>query len=100
MLYCNTTQDNQPKQNKRWITFKHHSLLIMKVTNIFRNNNLRIAYRATNTLQQILNTTNTHANKYSASGIYSLKCSSFNKTYVGQTGRDLNPLKTKRICFI
>jgi hypothetical protein len=83
-----TTQDNKPIQNKKWMTFKYHSLLVRKRTNLFRNTNLRIAFRSTNTIQQLINTTNTHANKYMASGVYGLKCASYNKTYVGQSGRD------------
>jgi uncharacterized protein (UPF0335 family) len=80
-----TTQDNKAIQNIKWITFKYHSLLVRKHTNLLRNTNLHIAFQSTNTIQQLINTTNTHANKYTASGVYGLKCASYNKTYVGQT---------------
>jgi hypothetical protein len=86
----NTIQDNQPAQNnKEWVTFKYHSPAVRKITNIFKNTNRQIAHRATYTLWQILNTSNKHMNKYSTSGIYSLKCSTCNHIYVGQTAHDL-----------
>ena len=31
-------------QKKKWITFTYHSALILKVTNLFRNINLNIAF--------------------------------------------------------
>jgi hypothetical protein len=68
----NNTQDNQPVQNnKKWVIFKYYSPLVRKITNIFKNTNLQITYRTTNTLWQILNTNNKHMIKYSTSGIYS-----------------------------
>jgi len=45
---------------------------------------LKIAFRATNTIQQQLNTKQTHDDP---SGIYELKCKTCNKVYVGQSGR-------------
>jgi hypothetical protein len=85
-----TTRDKQPVQNnKKWVTFKYHSPLARKITNVFKNTDLQITYLATNTLWQILNINKKHMNKYSASGIYSLKCSTCNHIYVGQTGSDV-----------
>jgi hypothetical protein len=66
------TQNNQ--QTQKWVTFKFHSPLIGKITNIFKNTNIRIAFQATDTLWQTLNvkkSTNIHSN----GGVYSLKCS-------------------------
>jgi hypothetical protein len=85
----NTIQNSQQAQNREWVTFRYHSPLVRKVTNIFKNTNLQIAYQATNTLWKILSTNNKHLNKYSTSGIYSLKCSTSNHIYVGQTGHNL-----------
>jgi hypothetical protein len=88
-----TVKDNhkalmkQPTQ--KWVTFKYHSPLVRKVTSIFKNTTLRIAYQATNTLWQILNVNKKHTNIYTSSGIYSLKCSTCNHFYIGQTDRDI-----------
>jgi len=45
---------------------------------------LKIAFRATNTIQQQLNAKQTHEGP---SGIYELKCKTCNKVYVGQSGK-------------
>jgi hypothetical protein len=79
-------QNNQ--QPQKWVTSKFHSPLIRKITNIFKNTNIRIAFQATYTLWQILNVKKS-TNIHSSSGTYSLKCSTCNSVYVGQTGRDI-----------
>jgi hypothetical protein len=43
-----------PQQNKKWIVFTYHTSLIRKMTNPFKQSNLRIAMRATNTTHQHL----------------------------------------------
>jgi hypothetical protein len=47
----NKTQNNSQttQSNKKWVTFEYHSPIIRKVTNIFRNTNLRITYQVRNT---------------------------------------------------
>jgi hypothetical protein len=59
----------------------------MKGTNIFKNTNLKISYRVNNTIQNILKTRIPNNDKYKKSGIYSLKCNTCNKYYIGQTGQ-------------
>jgi hypothetical protein len=58
------------KKSPKWTTFRYHSPLLQKVTNTFKHTNLGIAYRATNTLQQLLRTSNGDTDKYTVSGIY------------------------------
>ena len=72
--------------NKKWTTFENHNPIISKVTNIFKNTNLKIAYRVSNTIQNILKPLALNNDKYTNSGIYSLKCNTCNKYYIGQTG--------------
>ena len=60
------------------------SPLVRKISNLFRQTDLKIALHATNTMQQQLNAKQTHDNP---SGIYELKCKTCNKVYVGQSGR-------------
>lgn len=87
----NKNNDNKTsKAHKKWITFEYHSPLIRKATNIFKNTDLRIAYRVSNTTQKLLQTHH-HSNQdiYTNSGIYSLQCNTCNKQYVGQTGSNM-----------
>jgi hypothetical protein len=77
--------------HKKWVTFEYHSPLIRKVTNIFKNTNLSIAYRASNTIQKLLQIhQHNQQDTFTSSGIYSLQCNTCNKQYVGQTGRSMS----------
>jgi hypothetical protein len=53
----NETQERQIQ--KKWVTFTYHSPLIRKVTNLFNNTEVRIAFKATNTIYQQLAEKNT-----------------------------------------
>jgi hypothetical protein len=72
-----------PQQTKKWVVFTYHSPLVRKVTNLFKQSNLRIALCATNTTYQQLTEKPTQNNP---SGIYELKCNTCNRAYIGQSG--------------
>jgi hypothetical protein len=61
----------------------YHSPLIRKVTNLFKQTNLNIAFKSTNTIYQQLFHKSDNTNP---SGIYEIKC---NMAYVGQSGRPI-----------
>ena len=49
------TNETQEKQKqKKWVTFTYHSPTIRRVTNLFKKTEIRIAFRATNTIYQQL----------------------------------------------
>ena len=60
--------------------------MIRQITNLFKHSDLNIAFRATNTLQQ-LSKKQTSKNP---SGIYKLKCNTCNNVYVGQSDRSID----------
>jgi hypothetical protein len=64
-----TQQQQQCK--KRWINFTYYGPVIRKVTNLFRQTNLQIAFRPTNTIYEQLSQKGTTNNK--PSEIYQLK---------------------------
>ena len=78
-----------PSNNKKWVTFTFHSPIIRRITNIFRNTNLKITFQTNNSLHNILNTKhqNNNYNTYTLSGIYEMKCHTCKQSYIGQTGR-------------
>jgi len=78
-------QETMTPRNK-WITFTYSSPLVRRVTNLFKQTRLKIAFRATNTIQKQLADKETHSDP---SGIYKLKCNTCNKVYVGQSGRTM-----------
>ena len=54
-----TRKQKQQDQNqeitetrKKWLTFTYHSPLIRRVTNLFKQTDLNIAFKATNTIRQ------------------------------------------------
>jgi hypothetical protein len=86
------TQQQQQQQEatitrNKWIAFTYFSPLVRRITNLFKQTKLKIAFRATNTIQQQLSGKQSHVDP---SGIYKLKCSTCNKVYVGQSGRAIS----------
>jgi hypothetical protein len=74
--------------NKKWTTFTFHSPMICKITNLFHDTNLKIAFHTNNLIQNILNTPNQNKNKYTYSGIYQMICHTCSNSYTGQRGTD------------
>jgi len=74
-------------KNKKWVTFTFISPHIRKITNLFRNTNIKIAFRCHNTIGSLIKPPKDHNipphNKW---GIYQLTC---NLSYVGQTSWNL-----------
>jgi hypothetical protein len=91
----NETQERQIQ--KKWVTFTYHSPLIRKVTNLFNNTEVRIAFKATNTIYQQLTEKTQNKNP---SGIYEIKCNTCNRKYVGQSGRPITTRHKEHIRYI
>ena len=77
-------EENEITQNKKWITFTYYSPQIRRIINLFKNTNIQIAFRTTNTIQQQLNIGK--VNLTNPNGIYRLQCMTCNRVYIGQTG--------------
>ena len=75
-------QQQENKIRKKWVAFTHFSPLIRRVINLFKQTNLKVAFRAVNTIQQQLSDKQIYKNP---SGIYKLKCNTCNRAYVGQS---------------
>jgi hypothetical protein len=88
------TRKNWYKQ--KMVTFTHFSPLIRRITNLFKQTNLKVTFRATNTIQQ-LTKKQTHKDP---SGIYKLKCNTCNRAYVGQSGRAIRVRYGEHIRYI
>ena len=73
-------------EDKKWITFTYRSPLIRKVTNLFKQTNLNIAFKFTNTIYQQLshNSDNTKPSE-----IYEIKCNTSDMVYIGQSVRPI-----------
>jgi hypothetical protein len=80
----NTTNNTKKKQ---WVTFTYTGKETRTIARLFRNTDVKIAYRTTNTIQNHLREKRQNS-IYEKSGIYQLKCGGCQKKYVGQTGRN------------
>ena len=94
-----TKEEQQMKQtqNKNWIIFTYHSPPIRKVTNLFKNTNINIAFRANTTIYQQLAQKTDNMNP---SGVYEIKCNTCSKNYVGQSGRPITIRHKEHIQYI
>jgi hypothetical protein len=93
--------DSSVRKTKKWATLTYHSHKVRKITNLFKQTDIKIAFRSTNTVQQqtrtrLRETTSDH-NK---SGIYKLQCNTCNKAYIGQTNRYLSISYREHIRYI
>jgi len=96
-----TTLHTSTNKNKRWAIFTHISAQIHKVTNIFKNTNVRIAFRCRNTIDKIVRLPKDHdIPPHNNWGIYQIKCNICGRSYVGQTSRSLNIRFQEHIRYI
>jgi hypothetical protein len=69
-----------------WVSFTFHNPLVHKVTNLFKNTTVNVAFRSTNIIYQQLQY-HPYREPSKLSGIYKLQCMTCNKSYVGQSSR-------------
>ena len=95
----NNTQNTEPRMhdNKKWITFKYFSPIVRRITNLFKDSNLNIAFKPFNTIKQQLTEKKDNKNP---SGIYKLQCNTCKDVYIGQSGRDINIRYKQHIRYI
>ena len=87
--------------NPKWTTFTYHNHTIRQITNLFKHTNLRIAYRSTNKIQNLIkHKQNTHKPDHEKSGIYQLKCNTCKLNYIGQTSRNLRQRHKEHTSYI
>jgi hypothetical protein len=73
--------------NKLWSSLTFFNNSIRTLTEIFKNTNVKVAYKVNNTIKFKCSSRKQN-NKYNNSGVHQLKCGSCEQVYIGQTGRD------------
>jgi hypothetical protein len=97
------SQPATPKKKKdtKWTTFTYTTPHIRNITNLFKNTDIKIAFKTTNSLRQFTKPiTHTPTPPQECSGIYGLTCNTCQMTYVGQTNRNLNIHYKEHIRYI
>jgi hypothetical protein len=82
-----TPPNNNTAQNRKWITFTYFGPCMRMISKIFRNTNMKVAFRTNNTLRQHLKIKEKMTDKYNQSGVYQMACQDCELKYIGQTGR-------------
>ena len=83
----NPVKQVTPCTTQKWASFTYVGMENSYITNIFKQTELKIAFRTTYTLGNLLTHRDHAPVKFSLSGLYKLICPDCHKTYVGQTGR-------------
>jgi hypothetical protein len=86
MTTLSRIEQPQTRDEKICVKFTYFDDHIRILIKIFRKSNIRVAFSVNNTVKKKCNST-LLMDKYSQSGVYSLKCLSCDQIYVGQTGR-------------
>ena len=68
-----------------------------RISTLFKDTNLKIAFKPHNTTQQQLTKKKNNTNP---SGIYRLQCNTCKDVYIGQSGRDINTRYKEHIRYI
>jgi len=79
-------------QNTKWAIFTHSSPHVRKITNLFKNRNVKVTFKNNNTTVQLTRphtTTIISPTPHDTSGIYALICNTCKLAYVGQTSHAL-----------
>ena len=85
----------------KWDTFTYTTPQIRKITNIFKQINMKIAYKTNNTILQLTRpTTNTPSPPHANSRVYALTCNTCKQVYVGQTSRSLKLRYQEHIRYV
>jgi hypothetical protein len=79
----------EQKHKTKWATFAYCGKEVLQITKLFKDTQLKIAFRTRNTINNILKH-HTQTDKYNNSGIYQMKCLDCPLKYIGQTGRAFN----------
>ena len=78
------------KDKKFWTTFTYHSPKVRKITNLFKNTNIGIAFRITTSIHQLTKPTIADQTlDHEKSGVYQLTCNTCQRSYIGQTRYNL-----------
>jgi hypothetical protein len=82
-------------KNEKWAIFTCHSPIVRKITNLFKQTGIQIAFKNTNTIQQQTRPKNHETiPDHNKSSCYKVVCKTYKKAYIGQTNRNL----TLRFC--
>jgi hypothetical protein len=86
------TMNNIQEKNEqvKWAVFTYNGKQTIFVTKLFKNTNIRIAFKTQNSIGKLLRRNNKKHDEYENAGVYKLTCMDCPQYYIGQTGRTFN----------
>jgi len=97
----NSKNVNTNQTQNKWAIFTYHSPIIRKITNLFKQTDIKLAFRNTNTIRQTIRPKlKDNTQGHDKSGIYKLICKTCNKENIGQTSRNLTLTYKEHIRYI
>jgi hypothetical protein len=85
LKYQKNNQGNNTKTEQKWVTFIYTGNCIRKITKLFKDTNLKVAFKTITAVGKLLSDTRT-VNAYEQNSIYKVTCQSCHKVYIRQTG--------------
>jgi hypothetical protein len=82
------TMTEEKHQKIKWAVFTYNTKEVRKITKLFRDTHIRVAFRTRNTIENILKH-KPKTDKYNKSGIYQMKCMECPRRYVGTNRSNL-----------
>ena len=77
----NSKNVNTNQTQNKWAIFTYHSPIIRKITNLFKQTDIKLAFRNTNTIRQTIRPKlKDNTQGHDKSGIYKLICKTCNKS--------------------
>jgi hypothetical protein len=80
--------------------FTFHSPTVRKITNLFHNTNLKIAFKTNNSIQRIFKIQERDINQYLQNDIHRMICHTCHKSNIGQSGRKIETRYKEHIRYI
>jgi len=84
--------------DQKWVPFAYFGPAMRRITNLFKDSTIKIAFKTTNSINKQL--PKCPYNIQNPSGIYELKCNTFNKIYVGQPGSAIDIRYKEHIRYV
>lgn len=81
-------RENKNPRKLAYVTIPYIGNISNELNKLFRNTNIKLAFRTNNTLKLKLESEKTKTSTYSNAGVYKISCEECDKFYIGQTGRN------------
>jgi hypothetical protein len=98
--FLSHSHNNKPPNSKKRTFFTYYNPMIRNVTNFFKGTDIQVSFRENNTIRHIIKIRTNNTSICMCSGIYQLQYHNCNLSYIGKTGRYLEPGYKEHVGYI